>query len=185
MKDNVCLSGGAYGSDLFWGYNAGVRGDQVIHWSFHGHDTQAPEQEVARLKHSQLIEADEPLKVAAKSLGRSLSGRKDYVMNLFRRNYYQVCYTERVYAVSSFGKHNKVNGGTAWAVQMYLDRFENGDDCEMYLLNQPDLDWWKWDNRFRLWECIDSPPIPHGIWTGIGTRKLSKKSKDEIRKLFQ
>ena len=40
--DNICLSGGADGSDLQWAMMAGSLGHKVVHWSFQGHRSEAP-----------------------------------------------------------------------------------------------------------------------------------------------
>jgi hypothetical protein len=53
------MSGGADGADLQWGMCAGKAGHQVIHWSFDGHRSQAPYQEIVRIPPDLLKEAGE------------------------------------------------------------------------------------------------------------------------------
>jgi hypothetical protein len=184
MKD-VCLSGGALGADLQWGMCAGMAGHTVIHWSFKGHRTTAPKQELVVLNAEQLLAADEALKAAAPKLlkgyrvGRPPDRNDSFVANLLRRNFYQVATAERVYAVTSI-KDGIVQGGTAWATQMFMDRF-NGDPCECYVFDQVADGWFKWNG---LWEAISSPPEPFGVWAGIGSRDLQQNGKAAIRALL-
>ena len=184
---NVCLSGGADGADLQWGLQAGKAGHGVIHWSFQGHRTQAPEQEVVRLTEEQLKRADEALKRANRTLKRSWPSKHDITNNLLRRNYYQIKDTQALYAVSDLSWDKGVSGGTAWATQMYMDRFlidgEPMENCQLYLLNKATLRWYSWyDGKWDL--MISRPPRPKGLWTGIGSRDISALVRVEMRKLM-
>ena len=186
LSENICLSGGAKGSDLQWGMMAGRLGHQVIHWSFSGHRTQAPEVEVSRLTEEQLAVADDVLKRANKSLKRSLPFHKTWLINLLRRNYYQVAWTQAVYGVGEMDHNMEVKGGTAWATQMYMDRFihdgEPLEDCKLYFYNQTAEVWLQWKGKWEI--LIGEPPQPSGVWTGIGSRELKVSGKWAIRNLM-
>ena len=86
----LCLSGGADGADVQWGMTADFAKHSVIHWSFLGHRTKAPESEVVILTQEQLDEADPYLMEAAKTLKRYWPPKNQYVRNLLRRNWLQV-----------------------------------------------------------------------------------------------
>ena len=176
---NLCLSGGAEGADLQFGMTAGMAGHSVIHWSFKEHRTHAPEQEVVILTSDQLDAADDPCKQASLTLKKHYPPKSVYVKNLLRRNWYQVAAAERVYAVSTI-TNGVVEGGTSWATQMFIDRF-NGEACECYVYDQIEEKWFKWN---ALWEAIGSPPEPFGVYAGIGTRKLNDAGKQAIRCLL-
>ena len=176
---NVCLSGGAEGADLQFGMTAGMAGHSVIHWSFKEHRTDAPEQEVVVLTTDQLNAADEPCKQASLALKKYYPPKKLYVKNLLRRNWYQVAAAERVYAVSTI-VDGIVQGGTAWATQMFMDRFNN-EPCECYVYDQLEEQWFKWNG---FWEAIERPPEPFGVYAGIGTRNLNTSGKQAIRSLM-
>lgn len=184
---NICLSGGADGADLQWGLQAGKAGHYVIHWSFSGHRSQAPEQELVRLTAEQLSLADEALARANRTLNRRWPTKTDTTNNLLRRNWYQIRDTSAVYAVAELSWDKGVSGGTAWAVQMYLDRFaHDGEDiskCHAYVLDTNTLKWFTWNGE-RWEQMLSRPPMPTGIWTGIGTRELSALARVEIRKLM-
>lgn len=181
LADNVCLSGGAVGADLMWGMTAGSAGHSVIHWSFKYHRSDAPPQEIVCLSEAQLLVADKYLTRANRTLRRrTLSKGSQSVLNLLRRNWYQVEHAERVYAVSEV-HGNAVKGGTGWAVQMFIDR-HNGYPCEAYVFDQMLEQWFCWKGK---WEEIPLPPKPHGVWAGIGTRKLNTAGKTAIRSLME
>lgn len=176
---NMCLSGGADGADLQFGMTAGFRGHEVVHWSFAKHKSDAPAVEIAVLSEEQLEAADPQLRKANRTLGRKLP-QNVYVRNLLRRNWYQVEHAERVYAVSTF-ENGQVAGGTAWATQMFIDRHK-GLPCECYVFDQIAEQWFCWKGE---WQPITTPPIPHGIYAGIGTRNLNKAGKGAIRTLME
>lgn len=177
---NICLSGGAEGADLQWGMTAGMAGHQVIHWSFTGHRTTAPKVEVVTLTAEQLQAADGPCKRASAGVKRWFPPKSLYVQNLLRRNWYQVGDAERVYAVAGI-VDGIVTGGTAWATQMFIDRF-NGGECECYVFDMLSDGWYQWTGE--AWTPIDTPPEPHGVWAGIGSRELQPNGKNAIRTLL-
>jgi hypothetical protein len=167
------MSGGAVGADLQWGMCAGKAGHQVIHWSFDGHRTDAPAQEVVRIPHDLLILADEHLEIANKTLKRRLSYDKPWIINLLRRNYYQVGNSQSVYAVSTI-KKGMVEGGTAWAVQMYLDLHKDKPEC--FVFCQDANNWYS--HQDSQWERIETPPSlrEYGrVWVAETSHKLAKK----------
>ncbi|RYD66780.1 MAG: hypothetical protein EOP83_04160 [Verrucomicrobiaceae bacterium] len=179
----ICLSGGAEGADLQFGMCAGAMGHMVVHYSFAGHRTQAPAAELVVLGPEQLAEADPHLIRACQTLGRATPFHKPWVINLLRRNYFQIKDTESVYAVADLIQ-GKIDGGTAWAAQMFIDRFPAGEALPLYLFDQIEGVWTQWmGNEFLI---IDGnpghPPPPKGVWTGIGTSKnLRPNGKQAIR----
>lgn len=186
FKGNLCLSGGAKGADAQWGMTAGSAGHSVIHWSYEGHKAWAPEIEVVRLTKEQLEIADPYLHQANKTLKRVVPTWKPWLCNLLRRNYYQVAYTQSVYGVGEIGPDSLVKGGTSWAIQIYLDRFEHGGEdsagIKLFFYDQTTSQWFAW---LDSWQALpDQPPEPIGLWTGIGTRDLQENGKNAIRRLL-
>lgn len=180
-NDNLCFSGGATGADLAWGRLAKAHGHSVIHFSFKGHKTDADPQEVYVLSEEELQEADEHLIKASKTLNRYFPAKKYFVANLLRRNYYQVKWTQSIYAVGTIGKSGRtgVNGGTAWAIEMGL----NLNVPAIFFFDQDKGHWLKWNHSNHEW-IKTQPTPPTGYWTGIGTRDLNETGKTAIEKLF-
>ena len=179
--DNVCLSGGADGADLQWGMVAGLAGHAVVHFHFDGHRSKAPVQELVKLSQEKLAAADEYLMKANKTMNRRWPVSNQFVGNLLRRNYYQVAWSDAVYAVASI-ENGMVTGGTCWASQMFLDRFEPGQPVPAYVYDQKTSQWLTWGGT--SWEPIVSPPVPAGVWAGIGSRELGDNGKQAIRDLL-
>lgn len=175
---NICLSGGAEGADLQWGMCAGSRGDKVIHFIFDGHRSRAPSVEKVVLSGDMLAIANPHLEKANKSLCRKWPVANNFVASLLRRNYYQVAWAGSVYAISEIGKDQRVKGGTAWAVQMYIDLHPDG---KAYVFDQKKEQWFQWKNG---WCPIISPPPPEGVWAGVGSRDLVESGKNAIRELL-
>ena len=185
LKGDICLSGGAIGADLQWGMNAGRDGQNVIHWSFAKHNSDAPAQELVRLTEEQLEKADDYLKQASKKIKRPWPGSRSHnVKSLLRRNWYQVAWSQSIYSVATIKPDGLVSGGTGWAVQMFLDRFEKEamfEPIPAYVFDQDQNAWFQWMGE---WKPIESPPKPQGIWAGVGTRGLKDNGKWAIRSLF-
>jgi hypothetical protein len=176
MIDNMCLSGGADGADLQWGMCAGRVGHMVVHFSFTGHQSNAPTQEIVHLSQKLLDEADPFIDQANQTLNRKIAALPCFVRNLLRRNWYQVRNAERVYAVSTI-KNGLVQGGTAWAVQMFIDH----GGQEAYVFDQNADQWFVWCGE---WTETGSVPEPSGVWAGIGSRDLKPNGKQAIRTLL-
>lgn len=180
LSPNICLSGGAIGADLQWGMCAGMAGHAVIHWSFKDHHVKAPACEVVVLTEEQLEAADGALNVAKRRLKRGYFAPDSFNRQLLRRNWYQVKDAERVYAVANVDDKGAVSGGTAWAVQMFVDRFDNGP-CEVYVYDQLTGLWLTWDGY--LWVRAE-PPTPFGVYAGVGSRDLKPNGKHAIRDIL-
>lgn len=177
---DVCLSGGAIGSDLAWGRVAENAGHGVIHFGFHGHKSDASPETLRILSAHDLLQSDIHCALANKSLKRHWPPRSLYTQNLLRRNWYQVADATSCYAISTFGHRTwidignelenvTVKGGTAWAVQMFIDRHD-GAACLCYVFDQDTCNWFKWQGK---WMRIYEPPKPCGKYAGVGTRDLN------------
>lgn len=169
---NICLSGGANGADLEWGRCASLQGHKVIHWSFPGHASKAPEDQIVRLSDEQLSLADETLRQAATLLHKNPPKRPN-VRSLLQRNYYQVAWSASLYAVSFL----EASGGTAWAAAMFRVLNPEGS-C--YLFCQERGVWFQ--SVGGEWMEIGEGSVvrPEGVWAGIGARDLRESGRMAI-----
>jgi len=188
IPPSICYSGGAKGADQLFGSLAQEFGHKVCHFSFlnHKYDNLCDPSTIIQLNSVQLAEAKSPLKEAAKLLGRT-NGRYEYTQNLLQRNYWQIKYTDRVYAITTIDWENggRPNGGTGWAIAMAYCKDPNP---AVYVYDVNKLQWYK--TVFKIsqeamdWEeCV--PPRPFGHYTGIGTRDLTKEGRAAIEGLYQ
>lgn len=183
FSNNVCISGGAIGADIAWGEIAQNNGHQVIHWSFDTHKPKIKEN-IYILTDDQLKVADPFLKQANKSLKRSFPTRSKHVDDLLRRDYWQVVDSDALYIVSWFIRDNsllKINGGSAWAAQIYLDVcIANNKIPNLYMFEQNEELWYCWENKW----VQKIPPTPTGIYAGIGTRDLNLAGLEAIQNIY-
>ena len=175
----ICLSGGAEGADLQWGMVAGSSGHKVFHFIFEGHRSRAPSSELVVITEDLLVLADEHLFKANETVKRRVPSNP-FVRNLLRRNWYQVKDSESVYAVSSI-KVGMVDGGTAWATAMFMDRHDRTSGIPVYVYDQTTSKWFSWNGG---WTATEEVPKPCGVWTGVGSRKLETNGKEAIRELL-
>jgi len=93
-----------------------------------------------------------------------------------------------------------VGGGTGWACQWYVDRFEDGSedpaDCRLYFYDDAGPPWalqdettkgkWSsWDAGQQRWAPLDgTPPPPDGLYAGIGATRLSADAERAIERLY-
>lgn len=175
------LSGGAAGSDYEWGLAASLNGQEVIHFSFNGHNSACDPKTIFKLDDRALVIADPWLKQAKVHLHKHFPSKSKYVNNLLRRNYYQVKETDAVYAIGTFNSTTLiVNGGTSWATTMYCLIH----DKPFYFFHQDHNKWYEkhidgYHKEIRL------PPKPiFNVWTGIGTRDINLNGKLAIDFLF-
>lgn len=223
---DVMLSGGAKGADTAWGIAANNAGHQVVHWSFEGHKSFHPKF-TYKLTQEELEEADKYLEEANKTLKRSIPYFKPWIANLLRRNWYQVKYIDAIYAVGtlnkkaaikdasdgrSYPKEYKdtmgVNGGTAWACQMFVDRWnvdkETYDPPEEDSLSANPSKWFPpytfifcdqeneqilhWNPHAHHWvsrnEFLWPTEKPQGIYAAVGTRALNDFGKAFIEEMY-
>lgn len=186
-SEELCLSGGAQGADSLWSRIAAKHGIDTIHFSFADHKKYCSKAVGMRLIISQprLDIADPFLMKAKKRNMRSYPCRSLNVSNLLRRNYYQVTDSSACYAVSRI-IHGVVDGGTSWAVAMFIDKWmlkHPFEECPCYVYDTITEQWYQWQyDEFVL--CYDVP-TPKGIWTGIGSRELTPEAVIAMENLWQ
>ncbi len=179
-EGDVCVSGGAKGSDCEWVRIATDRGQEAIHFTFNNHSYKGhrPEYRVdVPLDYLEL--AIPKLKVANQTLRRKIPA-PGYVRNLLCRNWYQVQHSMSVYAIANI-TYGQVEGGTAWATQMFIDR--NLRDGHVYVLDKKTLKWFEF--KHQEWCEIDKPPRPSGVWAGIGSREITPQIIRMMEALWQ
>lgn len=175
---NICFSGGAVGADSTWGIIAKENDHEVVHFIFQNHrskedNTEILSKELLQLADPFLVKANEVLK-------RSFPTKNEYVNDLLRRNYYQIKDSDSLYAVSTLKEDGNVDGGTAWAVEMFIQNREG----PVYLYDQVKEVWFEYDRINGGFIMIEFPPTPSGKWTGVGSRKITEDAKEAMINIF-
>eukprot|EP00928_Gymnodinium_smaydae_P039765 TRINITY_DN27093_c0_g1_i1.p1 TRINITY_DN27093_c0_g1~~TRINITY_DN27093_c0_g1_i1.p1 ORF type:complete len:307 (+),score=28.30 TRINITY_DN27093_c0_g1_i1:52-972(+) len=193
------LSGGAAGADsLFDSLLAEFLPEaRCIHWSFREHVGFAS-RPGGRVNLPDVFAgevADPHLRVAAAHMGTSVP-KKPMVKALFRRNVFQALWADALVAVTwedvSAEYPHRVGGGTKWAVQVYLDRFqplgpEPAGNCRLMFYEVNSAQWRRWIPLDQCWEVLDDPPELDSSWwfAGIGTREVPEHAAQATRELLR
>lgn len=183
---NCMFSGGALGADRLFGLLCKNRNIPYIHFSFDGHNSS--EENLLKIPDSVLCGSDEiynSLKKANLVLKRKVPYRKSYVYKLLARNRYQILYTDAVYAIASIETPTTVSGGTAWAVQMYIDQCkERNVRANIYVFCLKKYKPFCYNNDTGEFEECTSVPVPAGNWTGIGSRNCNSLHLSKFMEYF-
>lgn len=166
-------SGGAKGSDTYWGEVGKKYGVESNHYHAIGAKTPSGNTPISE---EMLKEADPHLKKANETLKRTYPTSNEYVNNLLRRNWQQVKNSDAVFAVGHLVR-GIVEGGTGWAVQMAID---NGKP--VYVFDQVRNKWYK--NINSKWSESEVPILTKNF-AGIGTRELNDTGRKAIEAVYE
>lgn len=162
-------SGGAVGSDSYWGAIGEKYGVVSEHY-YYGNKTPNGNHQITQ---EQFEEGKEHVLKANETLHR----RPDAYMNLLSRNYAQVKNSDAIFAVGHL-KNGIVDGGTGWAVQMAID-----DNKPVYVYDQVRKQWFS--NINGQWQVFSGIPKLTKNFAGICTRELNQDGKDAIKQVYE
>ena len=178
---DICLSGGAIGADALFGIQALKNNHDLIDFSFSGHKCVNLGHEYI-LSETELKEGEFLLKQAQKRLNKT-NPRSIFVLNLLRRNYWQIKFTDSIFAVCSLKfdlqeQRLLPQGGTGYAVEMGILR----GVPDIFLFDQITSSWYRFNYD---WITCVTVPKPSGVYTGIGSRKLFDNQRQAIIDLYK
>ena len=179
-------SGGATGSDFYWGA-VGERFGATSNHHYHGERTmvKAPYGNTLQSE-DDFVEGIAKAQAAAASLKRPWN--PSYA-DLLARNWNQVKYADAVFAVGHIvkpGEKNakgydvyavQVDGGTGNAVQMAINEGKT-----VHVFDQQRGKWYK--NEKGKWAEEDTPTLTRN-YAGIGTREINEAGKKAIQQVFE
>lgn len=135
-----------------------------------------------------LKEANRYLLRANKSMHRSWPRQQLSADNALRRDMWIARWTHRIYVFGLFTQDAsllKIGTDVAWTAQMYIDRFlydqEPIDLCELFMFDMKSESWWQWQQQ---WSRTDTVPAPDGVYTVLGTDKLTNAGKAALKDLW-
>lgn len=181
-------SGGALGSDSYWGNIGAQYGVQSNHY-YHGEQTPLGNSEISETDY------EEGRYEAAKAANYNYGYQLDTMKNsLLIRNWAQVKYADAVFAIGHLVKpgerlfpgipddtrvasHAAVQGGTGYAVAMAILHGK-----PVYVYDQERKQWYKHVNG--KWSESDTPKLTKNF-AGIGTRNLNEDGKKAIEEVYQ
>jgi len=141
-----------------------------------------------RLSPRRMIESNNYLLRANKSIHRSWPTGDTATNDQLRRDAYLVRWCHRVYSVGLFTDDAsllKISGDMAWPAQIYVDRFlydrEPMRDCELYMFDMKSESWFHWNT---CWTRINDIPKPSGVYAVLGSDRISRAAKAAIDQLW-
>ena len=174
-KECTLFSGGAAGTEAFFGALAESYGIQEVNFSFDGH-------QVERTRGLRVLTTDElALKDVSLSYVSKLLKREYTRAPLFRKVLQSICWQVsngyEIYVIGSILEDGTVRGGTGWGAE-----FAKICNKPLRVFDQPKNGWFRWEND--VWVPENEPVIQHRFFTATGTRFLEKNGKEAVEALF-
>ena len=174
-QDCTLFSGGAAGTEAFFGNLAEQYGIQEVNFSFDGHQAE-------RTRGLRVLTTDElALKDVSLSYVSKLLKREYTRAPIFRKVLQSICWQVsngyEVYVVGTILEDGTVRGGTGWGAE-----FAKICNKPLKVFDQPKNGWFRWENE--VWVPENNPVIQHRLFTATGTRFLEKNGREAVEALF-
>ena len=177
LKAEECtlFSGGAAGTESFFGQTAQQHGVEEVNFSFDGHQMER-QRGVRVLTNEELALKDVSLTYVSRIMSREFTRAP-----LFRKVLQSICWQvtsgTEVFVVGVILPDNTVKGGTGWGAE-----FAKICNKTLYVFDQEKDAWFKWEKE--VWAQVEAPCIAARHFTATGTRFLEENGKNAITALF-
>ncbi len=166
----VLYSGGAAGTEQFFGALAESWGIEEVNYSFEGH-------QIERSRGVRVLTSEElALKDVSLTYVSKLMNREYTRAPLFRKVLQSICWQvssgDEVLVVGAIQLDNTVKGGTGWGAE-----FAKICNKPLHVFDQP-------QNAWFFWEKVENPVIEHTHFAATGTRFLENNGRIAIQDLF-
>ncbi len=177
LPANQCIlySGGASGTEQFFGSLAETWGIEEVNYSFDGHQIER-RRGVRILTTEELTGKDVSLSYVSRLLHREYTKAP-----IFRKVLQSICWQvssgDQIFVVGSIQDDKTVKGGTGWGAE-----FAKICNKSLFVFDQPNDTWftWKEDN----WIKVVDPVVEVRHFTATGTRFLENNGRIAIQNLF-
>ena len=174
-KQCVLFSGGATGTEQFFGAQAEAWGIEEVNYSFEGHQIER-RRGVRVLTTEELALKDVSLTYVSKLMGREFTRAP-----LFRKVLQSICWQvssgQEVVVVGTIQPDNTVKGGTGWGAE-----FAKICNKPLLVFDQERNEWFTWSQED--WTQTTDPILTHTRFTATGTRFLEANGRKAIADLF-
>ncbi|MBR3664594.1 MAG: hypothetical protein IKN64_08060 [Desulfovibrio sp.] len=171
----VLYSGGAAGTEQFFGSLAENWGIEEVNYSFDGHQIER-KRGVRVLTSEELAGKDVSLSYVSKLLNREYTKAP-----LFRKVLQSICWQvtsgDQVIVVGAIQADKTVKGGTGWGAE-----FAKICNKPLLVFDQPSDAWYTW--KEDAWGKVVDPVIDARHFTATGTRFLENNGRIAIQDLF-
>ncbi len=173
--DSILYSGGAAGTEAYFGALAEKFGLQEVTYSFEGHQLERT-RGVRVLTSEELALKDVSLSYVSKIMNRQYTRAP-----LFRKVLQSICWQvssgREIFVVGGILPDNTAKGGTGWGAE-----FAKICNKPLWLFDQEKDAWFRWNKE--AWTPDPKPVISADRFTATGTRFLEANGKAAIEDLF-
>ena len=174
-KQCVLYSGGAAGTEQFFGALAESWGMEEVNYGFEGHQTE-------RTRGVRVLTSEElALKDVSLTYVSRLMSREYTRAPLFRKVLQSICWQvssgEQVIVVGAVQPDGTVKGGTGWGAE-----FAKICNKPLLVFDQPRNAWLDWQ-KYK-WVQVENPTIGFAHFAATGTRFLEDNGRVAIQNLF-
>lgn len=175
-KNCILYSGGAAGTENFFGDLAERYGIEEVNYSFEGH-------QLERSRGVRVLTSEElALKDVSLTYVSRLMNRQYTRAPLFRKVLQSICWQVssgyEVWVVGSIQDDGTVTGGTGWGAE-----FAKICNKPLFVFDQGRDAWFAWEESD--WIPVAAPVIGHSHFTATGTRFLEDNGRAAIEALFE
>ena len=174
-KQCVLYSGGAAGTEQFFGALAESWGIEEVNYSFEGHQMER-KRGVRVLTSEELALTDVSLTYVSKLMNREYTRAP-----LFRKVLQSICWQvssgNQIIVVGAIQPDDTVKGGTGWGAE-----FAKICNKPLLVFDQPRDAWFAWEKD--VWTEVKDPVVDHAHFAATGTRFLEANGRQAIQELF-
>ncbi len=174
-KQCILYSGGAAGTETFFGTLAEEWGIEEVNYSFEGHQLQRT-RGIRVLTNDELALKDVSLTYVSKLMSREYTRAP-----LFRKVLQSICWQVssggEIVVIGNIQPDNTVKGGTGWGAE-----FAKICNKPLLVFDQAQKEWFEWEKE--AWVVTKDPCILRTNFTATGTRFLEDSGREAIRELF-
>lgn len=175
-KQCILFSGGAAGTEQFFGATAETFDIEEVNFSFEGH-------QLERTRGVRFLTSEElALKDVSMTYVSKLMGREYTKAPIFRKVLQSICWQissgQQIIVIGAIQEDKTVNGGTGWGAE-----FAKICNKPIILFDQSRNGWFSWQKDD--WKTEQNPTITHNHFTATGTRFLEANARKAITELFQ
>ncbi len=172
----VLFSGGAAGTEEFFGSMAEKYGIEEVNYSFEGHQIERT-RGVRMLTNEELALKDVSLTYISKLMSREYT-RAPLFRKVLQSICWQVASGYEVFVVGVIQSDNTVKGGTGWGAE-----FAKICNKPLHVFDQEKNGWFFWEKE--KWVNGSAPTITSTHFTATGTRFLEASGRDAITELYK
>ena len=174
-KQCVLYSGGAAGTEQFFGALAESWGMEEVNYGFEGH-------QIERTRGVRVLTSEElALKDVSLTYVSRLMNREYTRAPLFRKVLQSICWQvssgEEIVVVGAIQPDGTVKGGTGWGAE-----FAKICNKPLLVFDQPRNGWYTWQKD--KWAQVENPTIESAHFAATGTRFLEDNGRVAIQNLF-